>query len=61
MAPTVLLVTLLVMGVVGGEEGDRRALLLAGLRTGKVLADEGGNFLFLFAESYAFEEREDKK
>ena len=55
MAPAVLLVTLLVMGV---EEGDRRALLLAGLRTGEVLADEGGDIRFLLAEADAFEELE---
>ena len=55
MAPAVLLVTLLVMGV---EEGDRRALLLAGLRTGEVLADEGGNIRFLLAEADVFEELE---
>ena len=59
MAPAVLLVTLLVMGLVSGEEGNRRALLLAGLRTGEVLADEGGDLRFLFAEAEAFEERED--
>ena len=57
MAPAALLVTLLVMGMVGRKEGDRRALLLAGLRTGEVLPDEGGDFRFLFAEAHAFEER----
>ena len=57
MAPAALLVTLLVMGMVGRKEGDRRALLLAGLRTGEVLPDEGGYFRFLFAEAHAFEER----
>ena len=59
LAPAVLLVTLLVMGVFGGEEGVRRGLLLAGFRTGEVLADEGGDCLFLLAEPDAFEAEEE--